>query len=127
MDERRLQYFKKRLEELRDTERTSAHNLKRGLQSGQNYFTGELSSYDNHPADIGDVLFEREKDLGLKIFAENKLALIEEALTNVENGNYGLCRVCGKEIDPGRLQVIPYTPFCQDCKREYDSIQGIEY
>ncbi|MFK4997354.1 hypothetical protein ACI2OX_06735 [Bacillus sp. N9] len=33
----------------------------------------ELSMYDNHPADMGTELFERERDLALSVHAEAEL------------------------------------------------------
>ncbi|MEM5591840.1 hypothetical protein AAHH67_09065 [Niallia circulans] len=34
---------------------------------------GELSSYDNHPADLGTELFEREKDSALEQHDQSEL------------------------------------------------------
>ncbi|RKJ02761.1 molecular chaperone DnaK, partial [Butyricicoccus sp. 1XD8-22] len=36
----------------------------------------ELSTIDNHPADLGTELFEREKDMALKVHDEDELAKI---------------------------------------------------
>lgn len=118
MDKQRLEYFRDRLKSLRESEIINADNLKNGLRSTFQDSIGELSLYDNHPADVGDTTFEREKDLGLKLFAEDRLAMIEEALNNIDTGKYGLCEVCNREISLERLEAIPYTTFCQDCKRE---------
>ncbi len=72
----------------------------------------ELSTVDNHPADIATELFEREKDLSLKVHQEDELAKINAALEKIENGTYGVCEVCKKEIPYDRLAAIPYTSFC---------------
>ncbi|OPY58137.1 MAG: General stress protein 16O [Pelotomaculum sp. PtaU1.Bin035] len=76
----------------------------------------ELSTYDNHPADIGTELFERSKDFSLRENAIITVAAIDEALEKIENGTYGTCDICGKEIEPGRLEAIPYTTKCMDCE-----------
>ncbi|MFD3448690.1 yteA family sporulation protein [Microbacteriaceae bacterium 4G12] len=68
---------------------------------------GELSSYDNHPADLGTELYEREKDFGLLELAHKQLADIHHALEKMENGTYGICEVSGQEIPFERLEAMP--------------------
>lgn len=73
---------------------------------------GELSNYDNHPADHGTELYERQKDLALNEHAEKELEEINEALHAIEEGTYGICRECGADIPFERLQAIPTTDRC---------------
>lgn len=72
----------------------------------------ELSSYDNHPADMGTELYEREKDIALNEHAEKELEKINEALHAIEEGTYGVCSVCGQSIPFERLTVVPTTDRC---------------
>ncbi|SET93627.1 RNA polymerase-binding protein DksA [Salinibacillus kushneri] len=74
--------------------------------------TGELSSYDNHPADEGSELYEREKDIALNDHAEDELKNIENALKAIDEGTYGKCKECGKEIPVERLEALPTTTYC---------------
>lgn len=74
--------------------------------------SGELSMYDNHPADMGTALFEREKDLALHEHAESEFSKIENALKTIDEGTYGKCEVCGKHIPYERLSAVPYTTLC---------------
>lgn len=80
--------------------------------------TGELSLYDNHPADLGTELFEREKDFALSIHAEDELGKVKMALEAIQNGTYGICDECGKEIPFERLEAIPYTRTCVEHSTE---------
>lgn len=73
---------------------------------------GELSNYDNHPADHGTELFERGKDLALNGHAEKELEDINAALHAIEEGTYGLCRECGRDISFERLRAVPATDTC---------------
>lgn len=77
---------------------------------------GELTSYDNHPADLGAETFERAKDLGLKGNTKVLLMKVNHALDRINNGTYGICEKCGKDIAIDRLNALPYTTFCLDCK-----------
>ncbi len=75
----------------------------------------ELSSFDSHLGDLGTEQFEREKDLTLDGFQEEKLFEIETALTRMERGDYGKCQKCGAPINSQRLQAIPYARYCFSC------------
>lgn len=72
----------------------------------------ELSTIDNHPADLGTELFEREKDMALKVHDEDELAKINAALEKIDKGTYGVCEVCHTDIPYERLEALPYTAFC---------------
>ena len=49
---------------------------------------------------------------------QNQLAMIAGALRRIENGEYGICSVCGEEIDIRRLTVNPATTRCLTCAEE---------
>jgi DnaK suppressor protein len=46
------------------------------------------------------------------------LQATEEALLRMEKGIYGICRDCGDPIAPARLEAIPWTRVCIDCKQK---------
>ncbi|MCL6634300.1 MAG: TraR/DksA C4-type zinc finger protein [Peptococcaceae bacterium] len=84
--------------------------------------TGELSTCDNHPADIGSELFERSKDFALRESAMITVAAIDDALEKINKGTYGICDVCGGEIALERLAAMPSTTVCRDCKEAEEKI-----
>ncbi|MCG7199329.1 TraR/DksA C4-type zinc finger protein [Marinobacter pelagius] len=47
--------------------------------------------------------------------ARAELVQIEHALERINDGVGEECESCGEEIDPRRLQVLPYTTLCVDC------------
>jgi DnaK suppressor protein len=49
------------------------------------------------------------------------LQAIEEALTRIDKGTYGVCRDCGEPIAPARLNAIPWTRVCITCKEKQSS------
>jgi DnaK suppressor protein len=81
--------------------------------------TGDLvsSSVDNHLGDMATATFDRELDYTLEGNAEQVLAAIDSALARMEDGTYGRCQNCGAPISPERLEAIPWTTRCIDCKR----------
>ncbi|KAF0247708.1 MAG: DnaK suppressor protein, partial [bacterium] len=44
------------------------------------------------------------------------LKLIEEALVRLEDGEYGACINCSKEIQPKRLDAVPWARHCITCQ-----------
>lgn len=83
----------------------------------------ELSTYDNHPADIGTETFERGKALGLLDNNRFLLLKVEKALQRIGDGSYGTCVNCGRRISQQRLQAIPYTTLCVVCETEQERQQ----
>lgn len=73
---------------------------------------GELSNYDNHPADHGSEMFEREKDIALNEHSEEQLQDALYSLEAIEQGKYGVCEVCGKPISYERLEALPTARTC---------------
>src|SRR5699024_3185244 len=84
------------------------------MEMSQTEAIGELSSYDNHPADLGTELFERGKDLALTDHAESELERINEALHALEEGSYGICRICSATISYERLVANPTADTCTE-------------
>jgi len=108
-----LQTLKEQLnqlnKELKETlNQTTMDENERGLKDA----VDELSSYDNHPADLGTELFEREKDHAIEEHTANELEKVYDALHAMAVGTYGNCVVCGTEIPYERLQAVPYSLYC---------------
>jgi DnaK suppressor protein len=73
--------------------------------------------YGNHMADDASEAYEQAKDLALRQNAEQLLAQVTDALERFEQGTYGLCELCGAEIDPARLKALPYATHCIRCQQ----------
>lgn len=95
-----------------ELEKQLLNNDHYGLNESMRDSTRELSFYDNHPADIGTELFERGKDVALNENTEHNLEEVREAIENLNNGTYGTCLVCNKDIPYARLEAIPWTAYC---------------
>ncbi|MEC9487975.1 MAG: TraR/DksA C4-type zinc finger protein [Halanaerobium sp.] len=81
---------------------------------------GALSTIDNHPADMAQTSFERGKDIALRDNLKIILAQVEDALEQIKLGSYGICEICGTLIDESRLEAVPYTTVCKQCREEFD-------
>lgn len=117
-----IKYFKKRLQDEKQVLIKQMDGLENtGLGKALGESIGELSVYDNHPADIGDELFERSKDLALRDNAHILLENVESAFKKIDDGTYGYCDLCGQQIPLARLEALPSANECIDCQRDEDS------
>lgn len=86
--------------------------------TSEKYSTGELSSYDNHIGDIGTDVYMHDMENSLINHEQYVLNKINEALDKMEDGTYGICTNCHKEIEKDRLEIIPETTLCAECAKE---------
>ena len=73
---------------------------------------------DNHLGDLASATLNREIDYTLGENSEEVLTQIDAALKRLDDGTYGTCARCGKEIAPERLEAYPWASLCIDCQRE---------
>ncbi len=61
---------------------------------------------------------DAEADLQIRLHQTDGrlLRAIEEALARIRQGSYGVCTVCKQPISKARLEAVPWTLHCRDCK-----------
>ena len=105
--------LRKRLERERERLQTVRQGLlDEGLTESEKESLSELSSEDQHQADLGTETFERAKDLSILYQVEAEIEDVARALEQVEDGTYGVCGACGKAIAAARLEAKPAARFC---------------
>ncbi len=109
----------KNAQELLEADRVRLERIRDGVSEDQGLGVesqqaslSELSSYDQHSADIATETFEREKDESILEQVQGELNDIDHALARIENGTYGTCEACGKPIGDPRLEAVPTARFC---------------
>jgi DnaK suppressor protein len=90
------------LEELKTTACLVAGRREGSLYSEQ----GELAT----------EIVEAERGLILEKRVRDQLAEVEHALHKFDQGTYGLCDICGRPIEPARLEALPHANLCLSCK-----------
>ncbi len=87
--------------------------------------SGDLSSYSYHMADQGTDTMDREMAFMFASKSGRLVYHIDEALRRIQEGTYGKCQSCGKQISAARLEAVPHARLCIDCKaREEDKKAG---
>ncbi|MBV9545280.1 MAG: TraR/DksA C4-type zinc finger protein [Chloroflexi bacterium] len=102
------------LETLRQAEHDSA------FKGDQREETGELSTVDQHPADVADFTYQRELQLTTQELLDRESAQVHDALRARADGTYGTCRECGRQIPPERLEARPEATLCVECQRRLE-------
>ncbi|MEG0386080.1 MAG: TraR/DksA C4-type zinc finger protein [Solibacillus sp.] len=105
MDANQLHQLKKQLTE-------ELTNLQAHIHEGPTAEDSELSSVETHPADAATDLTIVTTELTMDDFKEEEIEKIKLALKAMEEGTYGHCIECHKEIPLDRLEVVPTTLTC---------------
>jgi RNA polymerase-binding transcription factor DksA len=79
--------------------------------------SGSLSDVPLHLADLGTHDYEEELTLSLLAKEEQIMDEINDALARMEQGLFGRCEDCHREIARRRLRGLPYARYCVGCAR----------
>ena len=85
---------------------------------------GENDVSIDHMADYGSDSYEQEFTLSLIESKSEALRDVDEAIRKIEVGTYGLCEECETLIPKARLEVLPHTQFCIECKSAQERASG---
>ena len=98
-----------------------ARDLRSQLGQSETDELSELADYDQHPADQGTETFEQELDETTLMILEEEEHRVREARKALDEGRYGICVDCGKEIPRQRLDAIPESVRCVEDQRLYEA------
>jgi RNA polymerase-binding transcription factor DksA len=82
---------------------------------------GELADVDNHPGDQGTETFMQEMDETTVMILDEEAARVKEARQALEEGRYGVCVDCGKDIPAARLEAVPESVRCVEDQRQHEA------
>jgi DnaK suppressor protein len=86
---------------------------------------GLLDVTDNMPDFLDRASFESDRSTLLRIRDRESYLIrkIKRALDRLEDGTFGICELCGKEISMERLKVRPVTLHCIKCKIKMEEME----
>jgi DnaK suppressor protein len=116
MDKKKLEAFKKRLEERQQSlrkavTRTEEDGRVADQDTAQDIADRAASSYTK------EFLFSQSNN------DRQLLQMVETALLRIREGSFGECSSCGNEINPKRLEAVPWTRYCIACQEKVE--QGL--
>lgn len=74
----------------------------------------DLDTLNADENEVADTIEEYESNTAILKQLETRYNEIKDAITRLEQGNYGVCKVCGKEIEGARLEANPAATTCQE-------------
>jgi RNA polymerase-binding transcription factor DksA len=77
----------------------------------------DVATDDEHDPEGHTIAWERQQVAALLADARTALSSIEAALSRLDEGTYGTCTSCGRQIEPARMDALPATPHCLRCAR----------
>lgn len=83
--------------------------------------SGSLSNLPQHMAEQGSDAFDQALSLDLAQVDRTLIKEIDEALTRIEAGTYGVCPATGKRISAERLAEIPWAKYSIEAAREMEN------
>lgn len=82
--------------------------------------SGSLSNLPQHMAEQGSEAYEQSLQLDLAAQDRKLLKEIDDAISRIDAGTYGVCEVTGKPIKPERLEELPWARFTIEAQRELE-------
>ncbi|MFB7249307.1 TraR/DksA family transcriptional regulator [Microbacterium sp. NPDC056234] len=70
---------------------------------------------DEHDPEGVTLSSEWSRLTGLAEAAQSELRQVEDALSRVDAGTYGVCTSCGRGISSARLEARPFAELCVPC------------
>lgn len=114
MDKKIIEQIKNNLlKEKKKLEKSLKNFAKKNIYNDYNTVFPDYG--DEEDENVGEVATFSD-NLSLEHSLEKSLKDVNEALERIENGNYGICRYCGKKINEQRLLVRPVSGACIECK-----------
>jgi DnaK suppressor protein len=89
----------------------------------------QLLQRDQSVADTGDRSLQDstgEQQISILEVRNRMRNQIDEALRRLEDGTYGTCEDCTREINPERLKAMPFARRCVECQQKAEVIEQIE-
>lgn len=74
---------------------------------------GDTTNQDPDKNVVADAVEDFESRSAVEVVLENRLRLANDALERIEDGTYGVCKVCGKDIEEERLEANPAANTCK--------------
>jgi len=82
----------------------------------------EAIAIEKSPDALDEVQHAAERELAIRNLDRESSLLrqVKLALSRINDGTFGTCLHCEEEINPKRLNAVPWAPFCISCQELAD-------
>jgi DnaK suppressor protein len=100
-------------------DRLLAERARLVAETGEAIEAPDQMTYGSQAAAASQV-FDQQRDLALRERATQQLTHVEAALARLDEGTFGRCTRCGRDIAPDRLDALPWAAHCIECQGALD-------
>lgn len=86
-------------------------------RDGAESFVPRAAESEGDLIDSASADSEAELQVHLRQSEARLLKAIEDALARMRAGTFGICEACKQPISKARLEAVPWTHHCRDCKQ----------
>src|SRR3972149_4028600 len=110
------EHFKKKLEAEKKLLREELEKVGRRNPDTLSDWEATPTARDSSQADentVADGIEDYEENVAIVDTLETRYQDLKSALDKIKHGTYGLCQVCGEEMDAERLEANPSARNCR--------------
>ncbi len=125
MEQEKIQEFKQMLEDKKADIIKQLDSIGSRVEGGAEVnFNADFPDYGNSQSieDNASEVADYTTNLSLERELESDLRDVEKALKLIEDGGYGVCKYCSKEIEIERLKIRPQSTACVACKNSLKNV-----
>lgn len=115
MDQKQLDHFRKKLEDM-------SKDLLNEAEKTIHEMTDHSDNYPD-PTDRATAESDRSFELRIRDRERKLLSKIKGAIDRIDEGTYGICDECGDDISNKRLEARPVTTLCIECKTHQENLE----
>ncbi|HTB20161.1 MAG TPA: TraR/DksA C4-type zinc finger protein [Bryobacteraceae bacterium] len=86
----------------------------------------EHDARDSGEAEVRDSIDDATSSQGTSealqedVLLSQTLTQVRDALMRIEDGTYGKCSACGRQIEAARLEAVPWAAYCLEDQEKQD-------
>jgi DnaK suppressor protein len=99
------------------------------LTEAEHTLTSKISSEkESFPDPTDQAVAELDNNFVLRLRGREQKLLkkIDDAISRIDSGVYGVCESCGEQISMKRLEARPVTTLCIECKTRQEEEEKLQ-
>ncbi|SEM34535.1 transcriptional regulator, TraR/DksA family [Syntrophus gentianae] len=98
------------------------------LEDAEKTVADMTDSKENYPDPTDRASLESDRNFELRMRDRERrlIAKMQEAIKRIDDGEFGVCDVCGGPISEKRLVARPVTTLCIDCKTRQEKMEKLK-
>jgi RNA polymerase-binding protein DksA len=118
MDKKTLKEFKERLEAEKASLLKQLEQIQRKPIGSQEVSKADFPDYGDKEDENAAEVATFADNISIESDLRNNLKNVEHALQHIQEGKFGICEKCGKEINVERLKIFPSATLCISCGKK---------